>query len=333
MKAIRVEEHGGPEVLKVDDIAPIEEPGPGQAVVRVVAAGVNFMDVGQRRGSYPREVPFTLGVEGAGVVESAGEGVANVKPSDRVAFTGIPGAYGEAVVADASRLIPLPDDFTFEQGAAFPLQGMTAHYLIHEFRKPKPGDFVLVHAAAGGVGGLAVQWARHLGATVIGTASSEEKARTAREAGAEHVIVYTDEDFVAETKRITKGHGADLIIDGVGKSTFKSDLEAVAVRGQIVIFGASSGPADPISPNALMPKSIYLAGGGLANFIRTREELMRRANDVIAGIREGWLKLNIGMVLPLEQAAEAHRLLENRKTQGKLILLVEASRQAARSAR
>jgi NADPH2:quinone reductase len=178
------------------------------------------------------------------------------------------------------------------------------------------------------VGGLLVQWARHLGATVIGTTSSEEKARTAREAGAEHVIVYTDEDFVAETKRITSGHGADLIIDGVGRSTFKGDLEAVAIRGQIVIFGASSGPADPISPNALMGRAVSVSGGSMQNFIRTREELLRRANDVIAGIREGWLKLNIG-VLPLEQADEAHKLLESRKTQGKLVLSVAAARRAA----
>src|SRR5579883_33104 len=332
MKAIRVEQIGGPEVLQLEDIAPIEEPGPGQAVVRVVAAGVNFMDVGQRRGSYPREVPFTPGAEGSGVVESVGEGVRGVKPSDRVAFTGQPGAYAEAILADASWLIPLPDDFTFEEGAAFPLQGMTAHYLIHEFRKPKHGDFVLIHAAAGGMGGLLVQWARHLGATVIGTTSTEEKARVARDAGAEHVIVYTDEDFVAETKRITKGHGADLIIDGVGRSTFKGDLEAVAVRGHIVIFGSASGPADPISPNALMPKSITLSGGGLANFIRAREELMRRANDVIAGIRAGWLKLNIGAVLPIEQAIEAHQMLESRQTQGKLILMVEARQAAKRGA-
>jgi NADPH2:quinone reductase len=284
MKAIQVEQTGGPEVLELEDIAPIEEPGPGQAVVRVVAAGVNFMDIGQRRGSYPRQVPFTPGSEGAGVVESVGEGVIEVKPRDRVAFSGVPGAYAEAVIADAGRLIPLPDEFTFEMGAAFPLQGMTAHYLIHEFRKPKAGDFVLVHAAAGGVGGLLVQWARHLGATVIGTTSTGEKARTAREDGAEHVIVYTDEDFVAETKRITNGHGADLIFDSVGKSTFKGDLDAVAIRGHIVVFGASSGPADPISPNTLMGRAFSLSGGSLQNFIRTREELLRRANDVI----EGW---------------------------------------------
>ena len=327
MKAIQVERTGGPEVLELEDIAPIEEPGPGQAVVRVVAAGVNFMDIGQRRGSYPRQVPFTPGSEGAGVVESVGEGVIEVKPGDRVAFSGVPGAYAEAVIADAGRLIPLPDEFTFEMGAAFPLQGMTAHYLIHEFRKPKAGDFVLVHAAAGGVGGLLVQWARHLGATVIGTTSTGEKARTAREDGAEHVIVYTDEDFVAETKRITNGHGADLILDSVGKSTFKGDLEAVAIRGHIVVFGASSGPADPISPNALMGRAFSVSGGSLQNFIRTREELVRRANDVIQAIRQGWLKLHI-TVLPLEQAQEAHRLIESRQTQGKIVLMV-AARQAA----
>jgi NADPH2:quinone reductase len=332
MKTILVEKTGGPEVLKLQDVAPIEEPGPGQAVVRVVAAGVNFMDVGQRRGSYPRQVPFNPGAEGAGVVESVGEGVTNVKPSDRVAFTGIPGAYSEAIIAEAGRLIPLPDDFTFEQGAAFPLQGMTAHYLIHEYRKPKAGDFVLVHAAAGGVGSLLVQWAKHLGATVIGATSNEEKARTARENGAEHVIVYTEKDLVAETKRITKGHGADLIFDSVGRSTFKSDLDAVAARGYIVVFGASSGPADPISPNVLAGPSVSLGGGSLQNFIRTREELLRRANDVIEGIRQGWLKLRI-TVMPLEEVREAHRLLESRQTQGKIVLLVEASGQAAGAGR
>lgn len=326
MKSIRVEKIGGPEVLKLDDVAPVGKPGPGQVVVRLVAAGVNFLDVGQRRGSYPREVPFTPGAEGAGIVESLGEGVHSVKPSDRVAFTGVSGSYAEALIANADQLIPLPDDFSFEQGAAFPLQGMTAHYLIHEFRKPKPGDFVLVHAAAGGMGGLLVQWARHLGATVIGTTSSEKKAQTAREAGAEHVVIYSKQDFVAETKRITKGHGVDLIIDGVGQSTFKGNLEAVAVRGHIVIFGAASGPAEPISPNTLMFRAVSLSGGSLQNFMRTREELMGRANDVIEGIRQGWLKLNIAAVLPLAEAAKAHQLLENRKTQGKLVLSVTDSR-------
>jgi len=242
-----------------------------------------------------------------------------------VAFTGLPGAYSEAILADAERLIPLPDEFTFEEGAAFPLQGMTAHYLIHEFRRPGPGSFVLIHAAAGGMGGLLVQWAKHLGANVIGTVSTEAKARTARTSGADHVILYTEQDFVAETKRISNGRGADLIIDGVGRTTFKGDLEAAAVRGHIVIFGAASGPADPVSPNALMPKALTVSGGSLQNYLRTPEELMQRANDVIAGIRAGWLKLNIGRVLPLAQAALAHELLETRKTEGKLVLSVANS--------
>jgi NADPH2:quinone reductase len=328
MKAIRVEKAGGPDVLRLVDVASPEKPGPGQVVVRLQVAGVNFMDVGQRRGTYPAKMPFTPGAEGAGIVEAVGEGVHLVKPSDRVAFTGVPGAYAEAVLAKADRLIPLPDDFSFEQGAAFPLQGMTAHYLIHEFRKPQKGDFVLVHAAAGGVGGLLVQWARHLGATVIGTTSNGEKAKTVREEGADHVIDYSSQDFVAETKRITNGHGADIIIDGVGKSTFAGDLESAALRGHIVIFGAASGPADPISPNALMPRALSLSGGSLANFILTRDELMRRANDVMEGIRQGWLKLKIDHVLSLAQAGKAHELLESRETQGKLVLSMPGSHRA-----
>ena len=322
MKAIRVEKQGGPEVLKLVEVAPVEAPGPGQAVIRMVTAGVNYLDVGQRRGTYPSPVPFTVGVEGAGVVEAVGEGVRNVKPFDRVAFTDLPGAYAEAILADAERLIPLPEEFTFEEGAAFPLQGMTAHYLIHEFRRPVPGSVVLIQAAAGGMGGLLVQWAKHLGATVMGTVSTKAKARTARTSGADHVIIYTEQDFVAETKRITEGRGVDLIIDGVGRTTFKGDLEAAAVRGHIVIFGAASGPADPVSPNALMPKALTVSGGSLPNYLRTPEELLQRANDVIAAIRAGWLKLNIGHVLPLAQATQAHELLETRKTEGKLVLSV-----------
>ncbi len=323
MKAIRVEATGGPEVLKLVEVPTLEKPGPGQVVVRLHAAGVNFMDVGQRRGSYPVKLPFTPGAEGAGTVESVGEGVVSVKPSDRVAYTGVPGSYAEKVLAPADRLIPLPDDLSFEQGAAFPLQGMTAHYLIHDFRKLKPGDFVLIHAAAGGVGGLLVQWARHLGATVIGTTSSDEKAKRVLEAGAHHVIDYTHQDFLAETKLLTNGHGADLIIDGVGKTTFPGDLGAAAVHGHIVIFGGSSGSADPISPNLLMARALSLSGGSLQNFILTREDLMRRANDVMEELRQGWLKLNMNPAIPLAQAGKAHELLESRKTQGKLILTLD----------
>lgn len=229
MQAIEVGQYGGPEVLKLGQTE-IGKPGAGQALVRVMAAGVNFVDIYHRRGSFPRPTPFTPGLEGCGVVEAVGEGVTSVKPGARVAYTGQPGAYAEASLVQAGSLIPLPDNFSFEQGAAFPLQGMTAHYLIHEFRALKPGVVVLIHAAAGGMGLLLVQWAHHLGARVMGTVSTEEKAKAAREAGADEVILYTQQDFVAETKRLTNGHGADLIIDGVGKTTFAGNLEAAAVR-------------------------------------------------------------------------------------------------------
>ncbi len=331
MKTIEVEKTGGPDVLHIQDIGGLEPPGPGQALVRIVYAGVNFVDVGQRRGTYPREVPFTPGVEAAGVVESVGDDVPWVKPGDRVAYTGEPGAYAEASLVRADRLIILPDDISFEQGAAFPLQGVTAHYLIHEFKLPGHGDFVLIHAAAGGVGLHLVQWAKHLGANVIGTVSTEEKARIARDAGADHVILYTKQDFAIETRRLTKGRGADLIIDGVGKSTFKGDMDTVAIRGQIIMFGTTSGPADPISPNALMGRSISISGGSLSNFISTREELLHRASEVIQGIQEGWLKLKIDRILDLSEAAEAHRLLENRETSGKILMAppADARSQAA----
>ena len=331
MKTIEVEKIGGPEVLNLQDIGGLEPPGPGQALVRIVYAGVNFVDVGQRRGTYPRDVPFTPGVEAAGVVESVGDEVGWVKPGDRVAYTGEPGAYAEASLVRADRLIPLPDDISFEEGAAFPLQGITAHYLIHEFRMPGPGDFVLIHAAAGGVGLHLVQWAKHLGAYVIGTVSTLEKAKIARDAGADHVVLYTKHDFVAATRQVTQGRGADMILDSVGKDTFRGDMEAVAIRGQIIVFGASSGPADPVSPNALMGRSISISGSSLPNFISTRDELMHRANEVIQGIQEGWLKLKIDRILDLSQAAEAHRVLENRETSGKILLAppTDARSQAA----
>lgn len=322
MKAIRVEALGGPEVLRIVDVPSVGAPGPGQVVVRMVTAGVNFLDVGQRSGLYPATLPFTVGVEGAGVVEAVGPSVIDAKPGDRVAFTEVPGAYAEAIVVDADRLIPLPDDFAFEQGAAFPLQGLTAHYLLHDFRRPGPGDVVVVHAAAGGLGALLVQFAKHLGATVIGTVSTEAKARIARDAGADHVILYGERDFAAETMALTHGRGADLILDGVGKSTFRGDVAAAAVRGHIVIFGAASGAADPIVPNELMEKSLTLSGASLRHFIRTRRELLARADAVIAGIRAGWLRLDVARVLPLADAAEAHDLLERRQTTGKLILSI-----------
>lgn len=319
MKAIQISQYGGPEVLKIKEIQ-IGKPSSGQALIRIEAAGVNFIDVYQRRGAYPVKLPYIPGLEGSGVVEAVGEGVKNVKPGDRVAYVHEPGSYAEQHLVKAEHLIPLPSDLSFEQGAAFPLQGMTAHYLIHEFRKIKANEIVLIHAAAGGMGLLLVQWAKHLGARVLGTVSTEEKAKIAKAAGADDLILYTKQDFATEVRRLSSGHGADLIIDGVGKTTFAGNLEAAALRGNIVIFGAASGPADPISPNILMNRSLTLSGGSLFNYILTAEELMERAKAVIDGIQKGWLKLRIDQVFPLEKASEAHQILEERKTSGKLLL-------------
>jgi NADPH:quinone reductase len=322
MKAITISSHGAADVLKFSDAEPKPLPAAGQALVKIYAAGLNFVDIYQRRGTYPVPLPFIPGLEASGIVEEVGPGVTIARSGDRVAYTGHLGSYSEYTVIDVNRLIPLPKDMSFEYGAAFPLQGMTAHYLIHDFHKPKPGDTVLVHAAAGGVGLLLVQWAKHLGATVIGTVSTEEKARAAAKAGAGHVILYTKQDFVSETMRLTNGKGAQLIIDGVGKSTFAGDLEAVSMRGHIVIFGSASGPADPVLPNSLGARSISISGGSLGNFIAAREDLVRRSGDVLSAIKEGWLKLRIDRVLPLTEAVEAHRLLEGRQSMGKIVLKV-----------
>jgi len=319
MKAIQITQYGGPEVLKLQDVQ-IGKPAQGQALVRVKAAGINFIDIYQRRGTYPVPLPYTPGLEGSGIVEAVGEGVKNVKPGDRVAYVHEPGSYAEQTLVVADHLIPLPSTFSFEQGAAFPLQGMTAHYLLHEFRKVKKGDIVLIHAAAGGMGLLLVQWAKHLGAKVLGTVSTEEKAKLAKENGADEVILYTKQDFAEEVKRITKGHGADLIIDGVAKTTFPGNLKAAALRGNIVIFGAASGPADPISPNVLMGHSLTVSGGSLFNYILNKEELTMRSKAVIEGIQQGWLKLHIDQAYSLDKTAEAQKRLEDRRSTGKILL-------------
>jgi NADPH:quinone reductase len=326
MKAIRVNAYGTPEVLRLEQIAtPL--PGPGEALVRIAVVGVNFTDIYRRLGVIPVNLPYTPGMEASGTVEAIGDGVTYVKPGDRVAFAYSKqmGAYAEFCVSHAASLFPLPADISFEQGAAFPLQGTTAHYLLYEFRHLKPGEVVLIHAAAGGMGLLLVQWARRLGATVLGTVSTDEKARIAREAGAHEVIVYSREDFVSETKRLTHDRGADLIIDGVGKTTFRGNLEAAALRGNIVIYGSASGPAEPIAPNSLMPRSLTVSGGSLPNYLSSRDELLRRGTAVIEAIRGGWLRLRIDRILPLAQAAEAHRLLASRQTIGKLLLCVGES--------
>ncbi|MBS0654641.1 MAG: quinone oxidoreductase [Verrucomicrobia bacterium] len=319
MKAIRVHQYGNPDVLTLEEVTS-GKPGPGEALVRLAVAGVNFIDIYQRRGIYAVPAPYIPGLEGAGTVMAVGEGVTTVKPGDRVAYTGHIGSYAQENIVPADRLIQVPSAFSFETAAAFPLQGMTAHYLLHEFYKVKKGDTVLIHAAAGGMGLLLVQWARHLGARVIGTVSTEEKAKAALAAGANDIILYTKQDFAAETKRLTNGQGADLIIDGVGKTTFAGNLTACRLRGHIVIYGAASGPADPISPNVLMTHSLTISGGNLFNFLLTRDELLHRANAVIEGIQQGWLQFSIGQTLPLKEAGTAHRLLENRETIGKVLL-------------
>ena len=319
MKGILIERNGDADVLNFKEL----EAGmlaSGQARIDIKAAGLNFIDIYQRRGTYPVPLPYTPGQEGAGIVTEVADDVSFVQPGDRVAYTGQLGSYTESAIVQADKLIPLPDDLSFEQGAAFPLQGMTAHYLIHEYRQPQKGDTVLIHAAAGGMGLLLVQWAKHYGARVIGTVSTEEKAEAARTAGADHIIFYNNEDFVEATKKFTDGKGAELVIDGVGKTTFPGSLEAAALRGTVVIFGSASGGADPILPNSLQKRSVTVSGGSLFNYLLTRDELLMRANDVLKGIREGWLKLRVDNVLPLAQASEAHKLLEHRKSIGKIVL-------------
>lgn len=320
MKAVQMARFGGPEVLEIQEVA-IGKPGKDQALVQIKAAGVNFIDIYQRRGVYPVKLPYVPGLEAAGIVEAVGEGVTEFKPGDRVAYVHKPGSYAEKSLVDADDLILLPKELSFEQGAAFPLQGMTAHYLLHEFRKVKKGDVVLIHAAAGGMGLLLTQWAKHLGARVIGTVSTEEKAKLAKNAGASDVILYTKQNFAEEVMRLTDKHGADLIIDGVAKTTFPDNFKAAALRGHIVIFGAASGPADPILPNDLMKRSLTVSGGSLFNYILNRQELIMRANAVLTGIKEGWLKLNISETFPLKNAKDAHKKLEDRSSVGKILLI------------
>ncbi|HVV68771.1 MAG TPA: quinone oxidoreductase [Gammaproteobacteria bacterium] len=321
MQAIRINQFGDANVLQLQEIA-TPKPNPDEALIRIKFAGVNFRDIYLRNGRQPIDLPCTPGLEASGIVEAIGENVKEVQPGDRVAYSSTIGSYAEFNIVKAWQLIPLPDDISFEQGATFPLQGMTAHYLLHEFYQIKPGDQVLVHAAAGGLGLLLVQWLKHKGAVVIGTVSTPEKARIAKEAGADHIIFYNTEDFVTATKKLTQNKGVDYILDGVGKTTFTKDLEAVRIRGCICLYGSASGPADPFPPNSLQAKALTLAGGTLINFITTREEMLTRAAAVIDGMRAGWLKLKIGQIFPLAQAAEAQRLLESRKTIGKIILEV-----------
>lgn len=322
MKAIRVHTPGGPEALKLDEI-PDPTPKDGEAVVRVEAAGLNFIDVYFRTGLYKgASFPFTLGQEAAGTVAAVGPGVAEIAVGDRVAWSGVQGAYAELAAVPAARLVKLPEGLSARQGAAAMLQGMTAHYLACSTYPLQPGDTCLVHAAAGGVGQLLCQIAKLRGTRVIGTASTEEKARLARNAGADYVILYTQQDFVAEVKRLTEGRGVQVVYDGVGRETFDKGLDCLARRGMMVLFGGSSGPVPPFDPQTLNAKgSLFLTRPSLTHYIATREELVERAGDVLGWIAEGKLKLSIDREVPLAQAADAHRVLEGRETKGKVLLI------------
>ncbi len=321
MKAIQVRKVGGPEALELVEV-PVPEPKEHEALVEIKAIGVNFIDVYFREGRYPSQTPFTVGQEAAGVVSKIGSAVKNVKPGDRVAYTGLQGSYAEYATIDASRLVVIPGKLGFEEAAAAMLQGMTAHYLVQDSYPLAAGETALIHAAAGGVGLLLVQMAKNLGARVIGTAGSEEKLALARAAGADEVINYSTHDFEAETKRLTDGKGVHVVYDGVGKSTFDKDLEVLRPRGYLVLFGGASGAVPPFDPILLSRKgSLFLTRPTLAHYIATRDELEHRAASVLGDIVAGRLKLRIDQKYALADAQQAHRDLEGRRTTGKVLLI------------
>ena len=321
MKAVRVHKYGGPEVLTLEEI-PVPEPKAGEARVKIEAIGVNYIDVYQRTGLYPLQTPFTLGMEGAGIVDEVGEGVKEVKKGDRVAYAMILGSYAEYAIVPASKLAPLPANIDAKSAAALMLQGMTAHYLTHSTYDLKKGETALIHAAAGGVGLLLTQIVKLRGANVIGTVSTEAKAQLAKEAGADHVILYTQTDFAAEVKKITDGKGLHVVYDSVGQTTFDKGLDCLRPRGYMVLFGQSSGPVSPFDPGKLAAKgSLFLTRPTLAHYTLARAELLQRANDLFTWTASGKLKLRIEKTFPMAEAAEAHRQLEGRKTTGKVILL------------
>ncbi|MGA8621757.1 MAG: quinone oxidoreductase [Candidatus Sulfotelmatobacter sp.] len=321
MEAIQVRQVGGPAVMEVVEL-PIPQPKPNEAVVKLAASGVNFVDVYFREGRYKTALPFVPGQEGAGVVTAVGAEVKSVKGGDRVAWTGVQGSYAEYAAAPADRLVPIPQGVSAQQAAAVMLQGMTAHYLSHHTFPLKKSQTALVHAAAGGVGLLLVQMAHNIGVRVIGTVSTEEKAKLARDAGADEVILYTKSDFEAETKRLTGGKGVDVVYDSVGKTTFEKGLNVLRPRGMMVLFGGSSGPVPPFDLVVLSQKgSLYVTRPTLVNYIATREELVARSGGVFGMLASGKLKLRIEHTYPLAEAQRAHRDLESRKTTGKLLLI------------
>ena len=321
MKAIQVRQPGGPEALELVDI-PVPQPKPNEAVVKTAASGVNFIDVYHREGRYPVALPFVIGQEGAGVVSAVGAEVKSVKAGDRVAWAGVMGSYAEYAAVPADRLVKVPQGVTDREVAAVMLQGMTAEYLAFATFPLKRGDTALVQAAAGGVGLLLVQMAHNIGARVIGTVSNDEKAKLAREAGADEIILYTQVDFESETKRLTQGKGVDVVYDSVGKSTFEKGLNVLRPRGMMALFGGSSGAVPPFDPITLSQKgSLFLTRPTLFHYIATRSELESRAGAVFQMIVDKKLKLRIEHIYPLQEAQQAHRDLEGRKTTGKLLLI------------
>lgn len=321
MKAIQILRTGGPEVLTEVDL-PTPTPGEGQALVRIEASGVNFIDTYFREGRYPAPLPLTLGQEAAGVIEAVGAGVTGFKPGDHVAWTGVPGTYAEMALAPVARLVSLPDTLSTKEAAAAILQGMTAHYLIHSAFVPKEGDTILIHAGAGGTGLLLIQLAKRLGIRVITTVSTEEKAALARSVGADEVILYTQEDVVARVRELTAGKMLPVVYDSVGKTTFEQSLQCLRPRGTLVLFGGASGAVPPFDLMRLSTMgSLYVTRPTMKDYVLTREELEARANDIFSWVADGSLKLRIEHIYPLAEAAQAHRDLESRKTTGKLILL------------
>lgn len=321
MKAIQVTHPGGPEALEIRDI-PIPAPQAGQVLVRIKAIGVNFIDVYHREGRYPLPLPFVPGSEAAGVVESVGEGVTEVKPGDRVAYAMVVGSYAEYAVVPANKLVPIPDGVDEQTAAAALLQGMTAHYLCQSTYPVRKGETVLIHAGAGGVGLLLTQLVHRIGGRVITTVSTEDKATLSRQAGADEVILYTQQDFEAEVMRLTDGKGVSVVYDSVGKTTFDKSLACLQPHGYLVLFGASSGPVPALDPILLGKKSTFLTRPSLSHYVLTREELLQRAGDVFQWIQEGTLHVRIDHAYPLAETAQAHRDLEARKTTGKVLLTV-----------
>lgn len=320
-RAVWVRETGGPDVLRLEEVSP-GAPGPGAVRVRTAACGVNFIDVYFRTGLYPRPLPFVLGLEGAGTVEAVGEGVTDLAEGDRVAWSSVPGSYADAVMAPTALLVRVPEGVALDVAAASMLQGMTAHYLVHGTRETRPGDVALVHAAAGGVGLLLVQILKAAGATVIGTCSTEEKEALARDAGADHVIRYTQEEFAPRTRELTDGRGVDVVYDSVGQTTFPGSLASLRPRGLLVLFGQSSGKVPPFDLQQLNDRgSLFVTRPSLLHYTATREELELRSREVLNAVVRGELEVRIGARFALDDAAEAHRALEGRRTTGKVLLV------------